>query len=878
MKKNESIMRHNKPLRLILGLIFLITPLLLGAQSLWEGSAAVGAYGVLPVRGFYGASNSFPRNTLVEIENLENGNSVEIIIVDRLESSSFLVLLSQEAGTSLDIGDSGVIRVRATLGQADKSDTYSLNNDQVHSRDPDTNPSVGAEESLSEISDTDEILALSYFPVDEPVAPLEGEVAVAEPVEPEAPELEAVEPEKTVIDEEPIAIEEPEVVVEEPEVVVEEPEVVIEEPIAIEEPEVVVEAEGKRPEPADVKKDPVIDVAHESIGAVIEGDETEDIVVETPPEPAVEIVTAEPDLEPVESGTPDVPVITYISEDLVNPDERRGEPLSGDLSSPSLNLESAGMDEGTENIRISSYPFPEPGNEISGALFTVTLPEPPEIIRASELSGEEVDIPVINTLVMYEPEADDEIDLTPILPALPDKQMAADIVVAEGVSLVDSGYIQPELQDVRMEITHSPEYRVQTAFEADEIPVPFNGYKLPVIGPELEFAQAVLPGSPVETEVFSDETPILTSGFAKPRSIDNIEFAQAALPSEPSDGTEVTVEVPRLINGFMNPRLLDNVDFAQAALPDEPDYGIAVSLEIPTPINGFMTPGDSGSIEFARAVLPSEPEEAETPEALPGFMTPEDVDSAEFAAAVSPEEPETADDETPVAINGWVDPGDEEILEVAMTDEPLVPEEAAEETPEKIEIEAPVFEEDVELVLTPAGERPPEILDVPVVVEGIDEAPELAEATIDDGDTAEPEIGIAVETVDGDPGPVVGELPTLTEILESEGTGEKVTEAAPEAVIPEVVTAAAPIVSNLEQGFHYIQVGVYGDQAGASTAVNGLKNWSPVPVVVWTPESADSWYKVMVGPLTPDESGVMLFHLKGKGYNDAFLRKVVELN
>jgi len=198
MRNIKCALRRKQLFRLISGLLFLTVPLILGAQSLWEGSATIGAYGVLPVRGLYGASNSFPRNTLVEIENLENGSRSEIIIVDRLENSSFLVLLSQEAGEELQIGPSGVIRVRVTLGQAKKTDSYSLNNDQVYSSDPDINPAAAAEYSATDQADTDDILALSVFPVEEAVEPFEAEAAkaastVTEPLPEPVTEVEVAE-------------------------------------------------------------------------------------------------------------------------------------------------------------------------------------------------------------------------------------------------------------------------------------------------------------------------------------------------------------------------------------------------------------------------------------------------------------------------------------------------------------------------------------------------------------------------------------------------------------------------------------------------------------------------------------------------------------
>ena len=63
--------------------ISLLIPFLLAAESFWEGSAAMGLYGRFPSSGFFGASNAFAANTMVQVENLENGRKVNVIITGR---------------------------------------------------------------------------------------------------------------------------------------------------------------------------------------------------------------------------------------------------------------------------------------------------------------------------------------------------------------------------------------------------------------------------------------------------------------------------------------------------------------------------------------------------------------------------------------------------------------------------------------------------------------------------------------------------------------------------------------------------------------------------------------------------------------------------
>jgi hypothetical protein len=115
---------------------------ILSAQSVWEGSTAMGRYGEFPNSGYYGASDSFPRNTLVEVENLETGESVEVLIVDRLDDPGLFLLLSREASEALGIRDDQVVRSRVSL--ADNTARYSAGQeDRPYNPDPDINPGAG---------------------------------------------------------------------------------------------------------------------------------------------------------------------------------------------------------------------------------------------------------------------------------------------------------------------------------------------------------------------------------------------------------------------------------------------------------------------------------------------------------------------------------------------------------------------------------------------------------------------------------------------------------------------------------------------------------------------------------------------------------------
>ncbi len=158
--------------------------LFLFAQSEWEGTTAMGRYGEFPATGYYGASNSFPRNTLVKVENIENGTSVEVMIVDRLDDPGLFLLLSREAAEEIGIQDNRVVRTRIVL--ADNSSRLSVESaDRPYSSDPDLNPN--AEDDLAFL---DRYLgAEEKAPAVEPEAPPMAEPLVIAAADAEAPEV-----------------------------------------------------------------------------------------------------------------------------------------------------------------------------------------------------------------------------------------------------------------------------------------------------------------------------------------------------------------------------------------------------------------------------------------------------------------------------------------------------------------------------------------------------------------------------------------------------------------------------------------------------------------------------------------------------------------
>ncbi|MFP3043023.1 SPOR domain-containing protein [Treponema primitia] len=97
-----------------IALCALTAALIFIGASVWEGSAAVSTSGEFPEGAYYAATNSFPRNTVVDVTNLENGRTIRVIVAASLDSPGLLAMLSRNAATAIGIQTRGIGRIRMT--------------------------------------------------------------------------------------------------------------------------------------------------------------------------------------------------------------------------------------------------------------------------------------------------------------------------------------------------------------------------------------------------------------------------------------------------------------------------------------------------------------------------------------------------------------------------------------------------------------------------------------------------------------------------------------------------------------------------------------------------------------------------------------------
>jgi hypothetical protein len=120
------------------GLVTLILLTITGA-SVWEGAAALAPRGDLPEDGYYAATNSFPKNTVVDITNLETGKSIRAIVSSGLNTPGLLAVLSPDAAGRIGLAAKTIGRIRMTQPQ-DPIAFSRFTEGLVASGDPDYDP------------------------------------------------------------------------------------------------------------------------------------------------------------------------------------------------------------------------------------------------------------------------------------------------------------------------------------------------------------------------------------------------------------------------------------------------------------------------------------------------------------------------------------------------------------------------------------------------------------------------------------------------------------------------------------------------------------------------------------------------------------------
>lgn len=113
--------------------------------AVWEGNAGVGSAGSFPGSGMYVLSDMFPKNTMVDIRNLETGLSARAVVVGKSGVPGLVASVSPEVAGTLNIQSGSVSRVRISVPletsertEISPSDSF----DRMETLDPDLNPAA----------------------------------------------------------------------------------------------------------------------------------------------------------------------------------------------------------------------------------------------------------------------------------------------------------------------------------------------------------------------------------------------------------------------------------------------------------------------------------------------------------------------------------------------------------------------------------------------------------------------------------------------------------------------------------------------------------------------------------------------------------------
>lgn len=215
---------------LLIGVALMSIPLA-GAWATWEGNAGIASASDFPGSGMYVKSDMFPRNTIVEIQNLETESTVRAVVTGASGVPGLVAVLSPDTAAALNIRSGSVCRVRIRIPTPVNEVPAEGTVEGISSADPDVNPAAAVAARgtvdpvvpLSSIATATETAvvpvaelapAVPAVPVDPAMSDAETLAETATPAEPAEPvtpveSVAAVEPVEPIASAETVAPVEP---------------------------------------------------------------------------------------------------------------------------------------------------------------------------------------------------------------------------------------------------------------------------------------------------------------------------------------------------------------------------------------------------------------------------------------------------------------------------------------------------------------------------------------------------------------------------------------------------------------------------------------------------------------------------------------------
>lgn len=161
---------------LFLLIILLISQALTASE--WEGTGTLSSSGLLPDEGFYVATNAFPRNTIVNLMNLDTRQTVKVIVAAGLDSPGMLAMVSKDAAQAIGLTSTAIGRIRISTNDIASSFIYPT--EVISSNaDPDYNPRAAVTQYTGN----------TRIPAQTEVLPSESDWIYPEEIETNVPEI-----------------------------------------------------------------------------------------------------------------------------------------------------------------------------------------------------------------------------------------------------------------------------------------------------------------------------------------------------------------------------------------------------------------------------------------------------------------------------------------------------------------------------------------------------------------------------------------------------------------------------------------------------------------------------------------------------------------
>ena len=547
-----------------------------------------------------------------------------------------------------------------------------------------------------------------------------------------------------------------------------------------------------------------------------------------------------------------------------------------------------------------------------------SFPGSTEVTVTNPRNGKTVSVSIVKRLsqpglfLVLSPEAGDEIELPD------DDILNVEVVVRRKNEEIFSNYSDDLPYSEDPDLNPSAELAPESVFTED------TSADLAELTAAKEVEEEIAPEpeieAPVESSVNEYIPPVVLNSEGTPyeEGYDPLVLIEGEEESgQPEEVVEIVDEPELLAESIMStvsepavplPDTYDETDLPESY---EPELLEETVIDSSPEVVGVSPESESFSNTLENSPIVAEPELMESELVETGIIEPEDLDSEFMEAGIddllitetAEQEPEIEQPELSDLLIAEPEIEELEFEEVVIA-EPEIEEIVVPETSivEPGSIVAETFDsESIESVIIEPDVSEPIVSDSevakPFVVEPIVIEPDVFESIVSDTEVSEPDViepevtepiviepevsesvVIAPETVVPEETPenviyflTPGDFrPPPQSEEKKEKEKEKVKEKTIVALPVERSKLEEMIVTELRNGGSYLQLGTYGSMEVLYTQIERISEAYP-SIVLTMGEEDNQLYKLLIGPISRDEKGIIMTRFRSMGYGDAFL-------